>query len=328
MQQRHLAHPGLTMRIVVLDAASLGDDISLAALTACSNEVVLHDFTPPELIIPRLEGAQIVVVNKTLIDARVINACPQLRLVAITATGTNNVDLAVAQQRGVRVCNVIRYGRASLVQHTFMLILTLAGNLNRYQQDVKARHWDCACQFCLMDHRIVELEGKTLGIVGHGDLGQGVALMATAFGMKVLVAQRPGAAPAEGRIALPDLLPQVDILSLHCLLSDETRQMIGRQQLALMQPHAFLINTARGGLVDEQALADALVAGRLAGAGLDVLSEEPPVNGNVLLDLDLPQLIITPHCAWASREARQRLVDMTADNIRQFIAGSQRRFVV
>lgn len=316
------------MRTVILDAASLGDDIALASLSTCAREVVMHDFTAPDQIIPRLENAQIAVVNKTVIDANVMAACPQLRLIAVTATGTNNIDLATARQRGIRVCNVIRYGRASLVQHTFMLMLALAGNLNRYQQDVKARHWDCACQFCLMDHRIVELEGKTLGIVGYGDLGQGVAQMAQAFGMRVLVAQRPGAAPAEGRVPLPELLPQVDVLSLHCLLSDSTRHLIGRDQLALMRPQAFLINTARGGLVDEQALADALVEGRLAGAGIDVLSEEPPVNGNVLLDLDLPNLIITPHCAWASQEARQRLADMTADNIRRFITGTLDRYVV
>ena len=317
------------MRIVILDAASLGDDISLASLQACTADFVRYDFTAPEQIAPRLEDANIAIINKTVISAEVMAACPQLRMIAVTATGTNNIDLDAAKQRGIRVCNVIRYGRASLVQHTFMLILALAGNLLRYRQDVKAGHWNCACNFCLMDHRIVELEGKTLGIVGYGDLGQGVAQMAKAFGMNVLVAQRPGVASTEtGRIPLPDLLPQVDVLSLHCLLSDSTRHLIGPTQLALLQPHAFLINTARGGLVDEEALADALRNGRLAGAGIDVLSEEPPANGNVLLDLNLPNLIITPHCAWASREARQRLVDMTADNICQFIAGTQTRFIV
>lgn len=317
------------MRIVILDAASLGDDISLAALRACAAEFIQYDFTAQEEVTPRLQDADIVIINKTHISADVMAACPRLRLIAVTATGTNNIDLDAAKQRGIRVCNVIRYGRASLVQHTFMLILALAGNLQRYQQDVKAGHWNCACNFCLMDHRIVELEGKTLGIVGYGDLGQGVAHMGKAFGMNVLVAQRPGMNSAEaGRIPMPDLLPQVDVLSLHCLLSDSTHHLIGPEQLALLQPHAFLINTARGGLVDEVALADALRNGRLAGAGIDVLSEEPPANGNVLLELNLPNLIITPHCAWASREARQRLVDMTADNIRQFIAGTQTRFIV
>lgn len=317
------------MQIVILDAASLGTDVSLASLQSCGTPFIQHDFTAPEQIIPRLQHADIAILNKTLISADVMAACPRLKMIAVTATGTNNIDLVAAQRRGIRVCNVIRYGRASLVQHTFMLILALAGNLPAYQRDVKAGHWNCACNFCLMDHRIMELEGKTLGIVGYGDLGQGVAQMGKAFGMQVLVAQRPGTTGMEpDRLPLHELLPKVDVLSLHCLLSPSTRNLIGDRELALLPPHALLINTARGGLVDETALADALREGRLAGAGIDVLTEEPPLNGNVLLDLDLPNLIITPHCAWASREARQRLVDMTADNIRQFIAGTQTRFVV
>ena len=316
------------MRIVILDAASLGTDISLQRLQDCSSDFIQHDYTLPEQIIPRLQGADAVVVNKTLISADTLAACPQLKLVALTATGTNNVDLEAARQRGVRVCNVIRYGRASLVQHTFMLILALAGNLQAYQRDIKAGRWQTAPNFCLIDHRIMELEGKTLGVVGYGDLGQGVAQMGNAFGMKVLVASRPGEESTADRIPLHQLLPQVDVLSLHCLLSERTRNLIGAPELALMQPHALLVNTARGGLVDEAALADALQHGRLAGAGFDVLTEEPPRHGNPLLDIDHPNLIITPHNAWASREARQRLIDMTADNLQQHMAGTLSRYVV
>lgn len=315
------------MYTVILDAASLGNDISLDSLQRAAPGLMSFDFTAPGQIIPRLQDASIAIVNKTVIDAEVMAACPTLKMIAVTATGTNNIDLEAARQRGIRVCNVIRYGRASLVQHTFMLILTLAGNLDRYRQDVKAGHWHRASNFCLMDHPIMELEGKTLGVVGYGDLGQGVAEMGRAFGMQVMIAQRPGQPAQTDRIPLDDLLPQADVLSLHCLLSNETRNLIDARELALMKPTALLINTARGGLVNEDALAHALTAGRIGGAGFDVLTQEPPVNGNVLLDLQLPNLIVTPHCAWASREARQRLIDLTADNIARFMDGTLDRWV-
>lgn len=317
------------MRITILDAASLGADVTLDSLIATTASFTRHEFTQPDQIIERLQETDIVIVNKTLISAEVMQACPALKMIAITATGTNNVDLQAAQQRGIRVCNVIRYGRASLVQHTFMLMLALAGNLQRYQQDVKTGVWNRAPNFCLMDHRIMELEGKTLGIVGYGDLGQGVAAMGRAFGMQILIAQRPGNTTSQpDRLPLHELLPQVDVLSLHCLLSEQTRNLIDEKELALMRHGAILLNTARGGLVNETALVQALKAGKLGGAGTDVLTQEPPVNGNVLLEIELPNLIVTPHCAWASREARQRLIDLTAENIRHFMDGTQSRFVV
>ena len=320
------------MKTIILDAASLGSDVSLNSLTNTSSDFTRYDYTDADQVIERLKNAEIAIVNKTLISDAVMAACPRLKLIAVTATGTNNIDLDAARARNIRVCNVIHYGRASLVQHTFMLMLTLAGNFNAYQRDVKSGVWNRAPNFCLMDHRIMELEGKVLGIVGYGDLGQGVAQMGKALGMEVRVASRPGKGDSlpDGtqRIPLDELLPQTDVLSLHCLLSDETRNLIGARELGLMKPTAILLNTARGGLVDEAALAQALKNGTLGGAGTDVLSEEPPVNGNVLLDLDLPNLIVTPHCAWASREARQRVIDLTADNIRGFIDGSLQRWVV
>ncbi len=320
------------MRTIILDAASLGNDITLAPLQTAAGTFIRHDYSDPDQVLARLQTADIAIVNKTVLDAAILAQCPNLKMIAVTATGTNNIDLKAAQARRIRVCNVVRYGRASLVQHTFMLMLALAGNLPAYQRDIKAGRWNAAANFCLMDHRILELEGKTLGIVGYGDLGQGVAQLARAMGMHVLVSRRPDqdATTTDGtpRLPLHELLPQVDVLSLHCLLTDSTRNLIGARELDLLQPGAFLINTARGGLVDEAALAAALKNGKLGGAATDVLSQEPPVNGNVLLDLDLPNLIITPHCAWASREARQRLINLTADNIRNFIDGTLKRYVV
>lgn len=320
------------MQTIILDAASLGSDVTLDVLIQASPRFTRHDYTDPGQVAERLRHGDIAIVNKTVIDAAIMAACPDLKLIAVTATGTNNIDLDAARRRNIRVCNVIRYGRASLVQHTFMLMLALAGNLNAYQRDVKAGMWNHASNFCLMDHRITELEGKVLGIVGYGDLGQGVAQMGRALGMEVRVASRAGdrdtLADGTRRLPLDELLPKVDVLSLHCLLSDETRHLIGARELGLMRPTAILLNTARGGLVDEAALARALAEGKLGGAGTDVLTREPPVNGNVLLDLDLPNLIVTPHCAWASREARQRLINLTADNVRHFIMGTLQRWVV
>ncbi|NPU92715.1 MAG: D-2-hydroxyacid dehydrogenase [Gammaproteobacteria bacterium] len=320
------------MRTIILDAASLGSDITLEPLQRAAGDFIRHDYSDPEQVVERLQSADIAIVNKTVLTGAILAQCPQLKMIAVTATGTNNIDLKTAQARRIRVCNVTRYGRASLVQHTFMLMLALAGNLPAYQRDVKTGRWNNASNFCLMDYRILELEGKTLGIVGYGDLGHGVAQMARALGMHVLVSRRGEQSNTTDdgtpRLPLHELLPQVDVLSLHCLLTDANRNLIGATELALMKPTAFLINTARGGLVDEAALATALQDGKLGGAATDVLSQEPPVNGNVLLDLDLPNLIITPHCAWASQEARQRLINLTADNIRNFIDGTLKRYVV
>jgi glycerate dehydrogenase len=194
-------------------------------------------------------------------------------------------------------------------------------------RDVRSGKWQQATQFCLMDHPIMELEGKTLGIIGYGDLGQGMAKMAEAFGMEVLIARR-GNQQIEGRIALQDLLPRVDVLSIHCLLSGETRNLITLKELRQMKPGAFLLNTARGGIVNENDLVTALREGLIAGAGVDVLSEEPPRNGNPLLSAGLPNLLVTPHCAWASREARQRILDITANSIACFRQGKPQQFVV
>jgi glycerate dehydrogenase len=208
-----------------------------------------------------------------------------------------------------------------------MLLLALATRLPDYQRDIRAGRWQQATQFCLLDHPIVELEGKTLGLLGHGELGGAVARLAEAFGMRVLLGQLPGRPPRADRLSLEALLPQVDALTLHCPLTADTLDLIGAPELALMKPGAFLINTARGGLVNEQALADALRAGHLGGAATDVLTQEPPRDGNPLLADDIPRLIITPHSAWGSREARQRIVGQLLENAQGFVAGAPCRVV-
>lgn len=297
-------------------------DLDPAALLGALPDWRLYTFTRPEQLAERLAEATVAVSNKVRLDAAAFAAAPQLRLVCVAATGTNNVDLDAAQCHGVTVCNVRGYATPAVVQHVYALILALTTRLPEYRRDVAAGRWQASPYFCLLDHPIRELAGRALGIVGYGELGSAVARVAAAFGMSVLIAQRAGGAAQAGRLALTDLLPRVDVLSLHCPLTPLTRGLIGAQELALMKPDALLINTARGGLVDEAALADALRDGRLGGAGIDVLSEEPPRHDNPLLATDIPNLLVTPHIAWASREARQRVIDAIAENIRAFLAGT------
>jgi glycerate dehydrogenase len=225
------------------------------------------------------------------------------------------------------VCNSRGYGTASVVQHALALILALSVRLPEYRATVAAGRWQASPVFCLLDHPIAELAGRVLGIVGFGTLGRGVASVASALGMDVRVAQRPGGEPQENRVPLASLLPMVDVLSLHCPLTEHTHGLIGAAELRAMKPTALLINTARGALVDEGALADALRTGEIAGAGVDVLSVEPPPPDHPLLAPDVPNLILTPHIAWAARESRQRLADDVAANIEAFIAGEPRNRV-
>jgi len=314
---------------VFLDLDSLDrNDLDLGALRTTLPRWHFHGSTTPEQVAERIAAAEVVVSNKVVLDEALLAGAPRLRLIAIAATGTNNVDLAAAGRLGIPVCNIRRYATPSVVQHVFALLLALSRNLTRYQQAVRDGRWQQSEQFCLLDYPIRELGGLTLGIVGYGELGQAVAQAAEqAFGMHVLIAQRPGAAAQPGRLPLPELLPRVDVLSLHCPLSEQTRDLIGARELALMKPDALLINTARGGIVDEPALAQALREGRLGGAGIDVLETEPPGADSPLLAGDIPNLILTPHIAWASREARQRLTDQLAANIRAFVNGSPQNLV-
>lgn len=313
---------------VFLDHSSLDlGDLDLSGLRESFSRLDVHASTAPEQVVERLQGASVAISNKVVLDAAVIQACPELKLILVAATGTNNIDLQAARARGIVVSNCQGYGTPSVAQHTLALLLALATRLPDYQRAVADGKWSQAKQFCLLDFPIVELEGKTLGLLGHGELGGAVARLAEAFGMRVLMGQLPGRPARNDRLGLEELLPQVDALTLHCPLNDNTRNMIGTAQLALLKPGAFVVNTARGGLIDEQALADALRAGHLGGAATDVLTVEPPVNGNPLLAADIPRLIITPHSAWGAVEARQRIVGQLAENARAFLAGAPRRVV-
>ena len=315
-------------RAVFLDTASLDlGDLDLQPLRQAFGELVLHPASAPGEIAGRLREANVAISNKAPISAETLAQCPELRLILVTATGTNNVDLAAARERGIAVANCQGYGTASVAQHAILLLLALATRLPDYQAAVRAGRWQQSTQFCLLDFPIVELEGKTLGLLGHGELGGAVARLAEAFGMRVLLGQLPGRPPRADRLALDELLPQVDAISLHCPLTEQTRGMIGQRELDLMKPGAFIVNTARGGLIDEQALADTLRRGQLGGAATDVLSVEPPKNGNPLLAGDIPRLIVTPHNAWGSREARQRIVGQVTDNAAAFFRGDKLRRV-
>ncbi|EIC22836.1 2-hydroxyacid dehydrogenase [Thiorhodovibrio frisius] len=314
---------GLELSGVMLDVATIDQgDLDLSALDRVCSHWRHHPHTKPTEVLERIGKAQIAVTNKVVLDRAVLERASDLRLICIAATGTNNVDLVAAGEQNIAVANVVRYATPSVVQHVFALILALTTRLPGYQRAVADGGWQQHDRFCLMDYPIRELAGRTFGIVGYGELGQAVARVAEAFGMQVLIAQRPGGPFAEGRLPLDQLLPQVDVLSLHCPLTEATRGLIGARELGLMRPDALLINTARGGIVDEQALADALRAGTIGGAGVDVLSAEPPRQGNPLLAPDIPNLIVTPHIAWASREARQRVVEGIAANIAAFRAGT------
>lgn len=310
------------MHGVTLDADSLGPDLELTGLRDRLDSWDWHGRTAPEEVADRIRAAEVVITNKAVLDADAFAAARRLRLVCVAATGVNNIDLDAAREHGVTVCNATGYGTPSVVQHTFALILALATRLPDYQAAVRAGEWSRSPFFCLLDFPITELAGRTLGIIGHGTLGQGVAAIARAFDMDVQVAARPDATdiPA-GRVAVDDLLERADVLTLHCPLTEATRGLIGRAELARMKPTGLLVNTARGGIVDEAALAEALRTGTIAGAGMDVLTREPPRDGNPLLADDIPNLIVTPHSAWGSHAARQRLVDQVGEHIANFRAG-------
>lgn len=315
-------------RGVFLDSESLaGPEIDLAALRATLPDWRFYPATGAGDLAARLRDAEVVVTNKVLLDGARLASATRLRLLCVSATGVNNVDLAAAARQGITVCNVPAYATPSVVQHVFALLFALVTRLPDYQRAVRAGDWQRSTQFCLLDYPIREIAGKRMGIVGYGELGRAVAAAARCFGMDVLVAARPGAVAAADRVPFDEVLATVDVLSLHCPLTTETRQLIGAREFERMRSEALLINTARGGIVDEAALADALRRGVIAGAGIDVLSEEPPVSGNPLLAADIPNLILTPHIAWGSRESRQRLVDAVAGNIRAFLAGAPRNVV-
>ena len=310
------------MKAVFLDYQSLDkNDLDFRALAAQFDQWTVYPATSPLEVAERIADAEVIITNKVQINAEHMQHNPQLKVILISATGTNNVDLEFAREQGIVVCNCQGYGTAAVAQHTIMLMLNLATSLLKYDRAVRTGEWNKSTQFCLMDYPIMELSGKTLGIVGYGELGQAVAKLAEAFGMQVKIAALANRPAREKSVPFAELLPQVDFLTLHCPLSDETHDLIGREELEKMKSSAFLINCARGGVVNEAALADALKAGEIAGAATDVLTVEPPKDGNVLLDASIPNLIITPHSAWGSVDARQRIVQQLVENVEAFKAG-------
>lgn len=318
------------MKTIFPDFATVSrGDIDLASLKATGIDLVLHDVTAADQLPSRLAPAEILITNKIRIGADELAAAPALRLICLSATGVNNVDLEAAEARGIGVCNITAYCTASVVQHVYAMILALTHHLAGYQRLLQTGAWKDSPQFCLLDYPIRELAGRKLGIVGYGELGRGVARAANAFGLEVLVSERPGGrADDPARLPFEQVLAEADILSLHCPLTDTTRGLIDAAALGQMKREAILINTARGALVDSAALAAALREGRIAGAGIDVLPQEPPVDGDPLLDAAIPNLIVTPHVAWAARESRQRAIDEIAANIESFLTGGRRGRVI
>lgn len=313
---------------VMLDAKSIDrGDINFDSLKAIVDEWQFYDSSRETEVAERIDDAEIIITNKVKISRKHLESAKSLKLICVAATGTNNVDLKAAQALSIPVANVTSYATPSVVQHTFCLILSLMIKIGSYQQAVRDRRWQASPFFCLLDYPISELSGKTLGVIGYGVLGKAVADLGKAFGMKVLIAAHKGSKPSEGRVSFEKFLQESDVISIHCPLTDETRNLIDQPELSLMKSNAIIINTARGGIVNEAALAGALKAGKLGGAGVDVLTEEPPVDGNVLLDEGIPNLILTPHIAWASVESRQRAVEEIARNIQAFLNGEKRNRV-
>jgi len=319
------------MEGVILDFDSVGPaDLDLTKLYDLPVKWTIYPNCLPSQVAERITTADIVLINKAPILAPQIKSASQLKLISIFATGTNIIDLEAAREKNIVVSNAVGYGTGSVVQHVWSLILALTTNLDSYRKAAMDGSWEESDFFCVMDFSVRELQGKVLGIVGAGELGSGVAKIAEAFGMQVIFAALPGRShsPQPNRIPFKDLLARSDIVSLHCPLTKETSGLIGTEELALMKKSAILVNTARGALVDEKALKEALQARIIAGAATDVLSVEPPVDGNVLLDERIPNLIVTPHVAWIARESRQRLIDQVAGNVKAFLDGKPQNQVI
>ena len=317
------------MKAVFLDFATLGPNLDVGALRNVLPELEIHAVTDASQVRERIRGAGVVLTNKVRLTEELLNSSPELRFIGLTATGTDNVDLSAAETGGIAVTNIRGYCTQSVAEHVFGCLLNLTHNLARY--DVTARNggWQAADDFCLLSYPIVELSGKSIGIVGYGALGQGVAKIAEAFAMEVLISARPDAKTAvPGRVAFDEVLRRADVISLHCPLDDTTRGLFSEAAFRAMKSTAILINTARGALVNTAALAAALRDGDIAAAAIDVLPQEPPVDGDPLLDYTGHNLMVTPHVAWGTLTARQAAVDELVANIAAFMQGEKRNRVV
>ena len=313
------------MRGVILDGATLGKDVSLGPLMNLLNWQIFES-THPSQTLERIQGAEIVLSNKVVINREHMSQVPSLRYIGVLATGVNNIDRAAASDFNIQVQNVSDYCSSSLSQHWLASLLALAGSIVPYTNDVKGGRWSKSEVFCRLDHPIVPLEGANLLIVGYGTLGKAVASIAqNALNMNILIAQRPNlgtdkkSQAPDGRVSFEEGLAMADVVSLHCPLTRETENLMNHKRLGLMKKGAFLINTARGGLIVENDLIKALRSNHLGGAALDVLPEEPPLPNNVLAESGLSNLIVTPHIAWASREGRQNLINIAASHLKRFL---------
>jgi glycerate dehydrogenase len=307
--------------IVFLDRGTLDVELRTPNFPHCYREYALT--RAPE-IVERLKDATIAIINKVALRKETLLQLPKLKLIAVAATGTDVIDKNYCREAGITVVNVRNYAFNTVPEHVFALIFALRRNLVAYRDDVRKGMWQRADQFCFFTHPIRDIAGSTIGIIGMGALGKSVAQRAEALGMRVLATD---IVAQPGLVDLPTVLRNSNIVTLHVPLTQQTRNMIGADQLAMMRPDSILINTARGGLVDEHALARALREGIIAGAGFDVLTNEPPNTGNILLEVDLPNFILTPHVAWASREAMKVLADQLIDNIEAFVAGRPQNVV-
>ena len=315
----------MSRRVVFLDRASLKATVRKPA---GAGDYVEYDKTSPEEIVPRLAGADVAIVNKVTMRASTLEQLPDLKMIAVAATGYDVVDVAYCKSHGIAVANIRNYAVHTVPEHAFMLILALRRSLLAYREDVQNGVWNKSDQFCFFTHPIGDLHGSTLGIIGEGAIGQGTAAIGRAFGMNVLFADHPPP-KMEGVTFTPhdQVIAQADVISLHCPLMPSTRNLIDLAAFRKMKRTAILINTARGGLVDEGALIQALDDGLIAGAGFDVLTVEPPTNGHPLLDVRRPNFILTPHIAWASDGAMQFLADQLIDNIDAWAAGKPQHLV-
>lgn len=306
----------------MLDEATFtSGDLELSALVNQVDHWDRYPSTAAAQRLERLQNASIILTNKVRLDAEMLRSLPKLQLILLTGTGTDHIDLASCQARGITVCNVTGYGTSSIAQHVFTLLLALSTNLLNYVNETTSGAWSSAAHFSALGYPICELEGKTLGLIGYGTIAKGVEKLALAFGMNIVIAQRPGGASQPGRLPMDALFAESDVVSLHCPLVDRTYHLIDAAALQKMKSTAILINTARGAVVDNAALAEALKSGEIKAAGIDVLEQEPPPANHPLIQADVPNVIVTPHVAWASIEARQRLLNKVAENLQAWLKG-------